>query len=435
LSDTPNFTSQEYNKHSNQVSIVNNIYDGVDSAVTYLRKFPKEETDVYDERKEDAALDNYVFRTVDTIKNIIFRKTIDISNITNAEVSKWCKSIDFTNNINEFAKQTLTNRTRDGYTFILVESRNYDNTEITTKAHQDAANIRPYFVNVLRKDVINWKVDEFGNFIQVSIKETYEVPDGAFKVVIKDQVRVIYNDGTIEIWREDKIFSTVKKPVKKITLVKIGSDNIPPMYDQSKINIQHLNRGSECNNYVRVGASPFLAVFGKLDGDAPKTLGINSGLHFKGTESDVKWIEMTGANYEIIKSHILTLQEQMERISVEFVTELKNATATEVEKASTANESRLNNYATELEDGFNKALEYMGLYKASAGENTISVNKDYDSNIISTEQFNALMQLRMNGDISYERLMQLLEKGELLPFLEEKERGEEKANLKDEGNI
>jgi hypothetical protein len=144
---------------------------------------------------------------------------------------------------------------------------------------------------------------------------------------------------------------------------------------------------------------------------------------------------MTGANFAIIKDWMIILESQMEKISIEFVTELRNATATEVEKSSTSNESKLSNYSSELQDGLNLALEYLGLYKENLGENTISVNSDFASNILTAEQFNAIMSLRTNGDVSYERLMKLLERGELLPMLDEKEIETEKALLINEGNF
>ena len=432
---TPIYKSEEYLEHEQQLRMVDHIFNGIDSATDYLRRFPKEEDIVFEERKEDASIDNFINRTIHTTKNIIFRKNIDTAGILNAEVEKWSKSIDFTNTINEFGKMTLVNRIKDGVSYVLVDSVNYNAKEVTSKLVQESLNIRPYFVNIKRSDVINYSLDAQGQYQIFTILETYEDDSNPYRKEIKEQVRVFLAGGIIEIWRENELFDRIETSLSVIPIVKIGNDLIPPLYDQSKINIQHLNRHSECNNYVRVGASPFLAVFGSLEGEAPKTLGINSGLKFNDTESDVKWIEMTGANFAIIKDWMIILESQMEKISIEFVTELRNATATEVEKSSTSNESKLSNYSSELQDGLNLALEYLGLYKENLGENTISVNSDFASNILTAEQFNAIMSLRTNGDVSYERLMKLLERGELLPMLDEKEIETEKALLINEGNF
>jgi len=436
MSTTPIFENSEYQAHSAQLKLTEDIYNGTDSAVAYLRRFPKEETSVYAERQTDGSIDNYVKRTAETTRNIIFRKELDLEGLTNSEVQRWAEKIDFTNNLNEFAKITLLNRIRDGYTFILVDSIKYDSEEITTKLQQEEKGIRPYFVNILRKNVINWTINSRGEYEVFTIKEIYEEKTNPYRTETKEQYRVFHIDGLIEIWRDGALYDLFETGAKTITIVKIGNDLIPPLYDQAKINIQHMNRHSECNNYVRVGASPFLAVFGSLDGDSPKTLGINSGLKFADKDSsDVKWIEMTGSNYQIIQEWMSVLVGQMDNISIEFATELKSATATEVEKASMSSESKLSNYSSELEDGLNLALEYLGLYKDSLGLNTVEVNKDFSANILTIEQFNMLMQLRTNGEISNERLMKAIERGEVLPLLTEKERAKEDALRRNEGTI
>lgn len=435
--DTPNFKDQDYIKHEHQIKVTNDVFNGTDTAKYYINKFKKEDDDAYKARLSEASLDNYVFRTVDTIKNIVFRKSIQVET-NNQELEKWLDAINFQDNVNEFAKKVLINRVKDGYTWLMVDSPSYDKDTLMSKADLEANNIRPYVNNITRSQVINIDYNDFMMIEQVSIMETYKVKNHRFGYETGQQIRVLeIMDGmvSVSIWRDDKEVFNDLLDLPVIPLIKVGRDDIPPLYDQAIINIKHLNRNSEKSNYVRVGAAPFPLVWGALEDNKKKTLGINSGFVFKGTKNETgfEWAEMSGNNYKMIQEEIKYHEEQMERISVEFVTQLKNATATEVEKASTSNESKLMDYATELEQGLNNAIQVMGyFYDKIKEDDKVIVNKDFNSNIITAEEFNMLMQLRTNGDLSYDRLMEILERGEVLSVLDDKEKETEKTRLRDE---
>ena len=438
MSNSPSFKSEQYTKHEKQITLVRDMHNGTDSAVNHLRQFPKEESAEFNDRKQDTALDNYVETTASTTKNIIFRKPIDLSGITSKLVLEWSKNINFTDSLNKFAKDLLVNRMIDGNTYLLVDRMAFDEDQTKNAAQQSEDEKRPYFINVLRENVLNVEMDMYGNYTRVSIREFYSEKVGTFGSKSLEQIKVWYNDGKIEIWREDKLFDTIATKLKVIPLIKIGSDENPPLYNQAKLNIQHMNRGSECSNYVRVGASPFLAVFGNLEGgDKPKTLGINSGLKFSDKDqSDVKWIEMTGANYTIIKQEIEKLAEQMIRIAVSFATDSANKTATQVEKESVDGESKLTDYSVEIEEGINKGLEYMQLFvEASLGENTISTNKDFDSAILTPEQVTNYLALYTQNVISLDKLLEVLMQGEYIEQMTDKEIEKEKLLLRDSGVV
>ena len=130
MSNTPDFKSKEYLDHLDQLSTVSDIFNGVDSAKNHIKKFAREDSLDYQNRLDEATLDNYVFRTIDTIKNIIFRKAIDTTAITNKDVERWIEKINFKDNIDNFAKKVLKNRLRDGKTYILVDSPSYDPNDI-----------------------------------------------------------------------------------------------------------------------------------------------------------------------------------------------------------------------------------------------------------------------------------------------------------------
>lgn len=435
MSKLPANPSSYYTEHIKQVQLVSNVFDGIDSASMYLQQYTQEDITEFKDRKSIATLDNFVFRTVEDIQNIIFRKPIDTDGITNRTVLDYCNKIDFTNNLNEFGKQILRNRLRDGFTFILVDSVSYGEDEQLTLADQQALDIRPYFVNVLRKNVIGWKKNKAGRYTQVRIKETYEEEDG-YDIVEKEQIKV-WNIGSVEIWRGAELYELIETGLSIIPIVKVGSDDIPPLYDLAKINITHMNRDSEVSNYARVGGAAFLAVFGaEVQEGEVQTVGISDGMQFSDkTVSDVKWIEMEGRNYNMLKDRLLYHEEQMKRIAISFTTSQENKTATQVNKESLTDESKAVDYATELEDGLNTALGMLNDYKidgATFGDNTILVNKDFDSNVLTPEQVTSYRTDYASGIISFEELRDLLAKGEYLKEITEAEMQKIKTQIKDD---
>ena len=90
-------------------------------------------------------------------------------------------------------------------------------------------------------------------------------------------------------------------------------------------------------------------------------------------------------------------------------------------------------YSRELESGLNRAIELIQLYETEMlGENTLIVNRDFTSNILTPEQVNSYMALYTNGVISWDRFLSILERGEVLEILAEKDREAEKLKLQDE---
>ena len=433
----PNFKDAEYIAHENQLTKVNNVYKGTDTSKQYIARFGKEDAADYTTRQNDCTLDNYVFRTVQSIKNIIFRKSLDLSNITNKELLSWLEKANFKDDINEFAKDIIVNRVRDGIAYILIDTPTYSQAENLSKLQLEQRNIRPYFTKILRGQVLNKIYDDNNKLIQISISEQYKTNQGRFGAEYKDQVRAYeLVDGAVNfsIWRENAEVQNDVLMIDAIPIVVMGDDLIPPLYDQTLINLNHLNRNSEKSNYVRVSAVPIPVLRGTLaGGDVPKTLSVNSGLHFADADGSFEWTETKGTNYQMIQEEIVYRENQMERISVEFTTQIANITATEVEKNSMTNESKLMDYSLQLEGAINKSIQMMGMFTNGISEKDIVLtNKDFDSSIISEQEFNMLMALRTNGDLSYEELRLALEKGEVLRLLDDKEKKAEKLLLRDD---
>lgn len=424
----------EYTEYFNDVTMVNNVYKGSKYANTYLKQFLREDDTDFKDRKQVATIDNYVSKTIEGIKNIIFRKSIDLSNIKNKDLLSWLENdVDLNgNDINDFAKKLTVNIAKDGFTYLLVDAPKA-NPDIITKRDEQLAKIRPYFINIKRLDLINWNIVN-GEYEFIVFNESYVVRNGLFGVETKQQLKAMFNDGRTIVFRDGAIYEDYQREVKEITIVKIDDKDVPPFLDMAKLNIEQMNRKSEKQNYVRIGAAPFPIFYGTPDSNAAKTLSITQGLRFNSkTENGFEWAEMSGSNFNIIKDDIEALNLEMEKIGVSFVSNMDTKTATQVNKESMENESKLSDYALKIEAGINKALDYVGYYNANIKDQYITVNKDFDSNILTPEQVAMYQQLRINGDISWELFMELLIKGEVIGYLDEKQLQTESVRRLNEG--
>ena len=429
---------EEYKAYKNQISLINDVFDGSTKAQNHLEQFEMEDAKKFNFRKKVATLNNYVKRTIENRKNIVFRKPLNLENIKNNELFEWCKSnINLRGeSLNEFAKLWLENADKEGYCFALVDAPKIDRDVVRTRVDEAKQNIRPYATLIKRKDLFYFEKDEFGNYKTIAFWESYKVKKDKFLIETAYQAKVIYDDGMVEIYRDNKLYQEYQREVKALTLVRLGKSDTPIFYDMAKTNINLFNRESEKSNYVRIGAAPFPILYGSLMGNdkGVKTISINDGLHFTSkSDAGFEWAEMSGRNYDIILKEIEHLGSTMMEDSINFSTESNVKTATQVEKDSTVDESKLTDRATQLERAINQMLYYFSLFNERLGDdNTVVVNKDFATNRLSSDQVAQLISMYTQGILSWERLNTMLQNGEILDYLDEKQLAEEKLKIDNE---
>ena len=429
---------QEYNANIQKVKLVNDVYRGIDTARKHIDQYTVESNEDFEKRLNAATLDNYVHRSVQSLKNIIFRKPIDIENIENKELFEWCKKdIDLKGtSLNEFMQETYVNAKRDGYSFVFADTP-ASLEDVTTLLDEQQSNIRPYLVQIAREDLFYWETDSFGNYKVAAFYESYEKREsGLFGFTIETQIKVHFNNGITRIYRDGVQYGEdIQRGVKEILLFKVDDNAIPQFYGQAKINIKQMNRESEKSNYVRIANNPFPITYGLTEQDGTTTLSTISGLNFNNKqEGGFEWAEMSGQCYNISKEEINELSDQMMRIAVSFATGSNVKTATQVEKDSTEDESKLSDDAIMLETVFNKILQSFSKLKDNfkVEEDAIKVNTDFSSTVLSPEQQDRLLALYTQGVISKDRLLNALEYGEILRVLNDADKQAEEMKLQNE---
>jgi hypothetical protein len=434
LLNNPVYTSDLVTRHEAQLQLVNDFFDGVDTANNHLKAYEVESKESFQTRLELSALNNYVKRAVDSTTNIIYRKPIDMSELEGSVFAPYLDKIDFENNLTYFARQITTNAMRDGFTLLLVEKAPYDEN-VQSKADTDKA--RPYFVNIERNRVRNWKVNARGDYEMITYDESYIAEQNEYSQVVAIQQRTYFSDGRVEIWRshkgkEPELIDTIKTGFNYIPIIKVGNGDIPPLYDLAKINKRHMNQDSSAHNYVRACGSPFTQAF-MLSSDGGKLIvGAMNGIGFSApkNEAGIEWVELSGKNFEIIETVIKRDEVTMRSYLAELISDNTEKTATEVGIANTDNESKLGYYAEITEDAINKAFIFMADYQDIPNfEAKVYLNKDFFDKTLTDAQVREYKGLFVDGVISWEKLMELLINGEVLEPMDEEALQIEKARV------
>jgi hypothetical protein len=283
-------TKPEYEKYINSVKYVQSVYNGSEEAKQHLQQFTKENPKKFDNRKEVATLNNFVKRTVNAMRNIIFRNPTDAS-LLPPSFDEFKKAVDFTDSLNEFAKDITDALVRDGETWILVDSLQ---GEATSRAEERELGLRPYFVHINRASVVNWRYDNQGRFEFVVIRENYVDIDG-FKEETKEQDKVWYADGRVQTYRDDELYKEYQLQINQVPIVRLIDSKTPSLLDQAKLNVSHMNRNSELDQYIRVASAPVPVTYKMTSDDGGiTTIGVNDGIAFSSgkDEAGFEWVSL-----------------------------------------------------------------------------------------------------------------------------------------------
>jgi len=418
--DSPDARHLSYVKHRHQLALVNDIYEGVDSAKQHMFKFPQEIQATFQDRQDRATLRNFVRRAVEAFTGMIFRKAIEHDG-WGARVQRTFPHIDKHQDIRAFTKQLTTSATLDGKTFILVDSP------------QDASS-EPYLVHITRNQLINWRKDINGSFTMVVIEEILSRPRGNFGTEYFQQWRHYDENGDITIYERaqgsKEIIKTshITTDYPAIPLVTVDIDDVPMLYDIAKLNVKHFNRLSHKDRYLTMAALPIPVIWGAEIDDQGQSktakpalvIGVDEAFMFQGTkdEADFQWRELDG-------SSIQQLEKDLDSITEDITTGILRAadsantvqkTATEVALLQAEASDRVSAIAVGVETGMNKALTILSEFmnETPATGSAFILSKDFNAALAGTDGQRLLFESYMQGLVSVETYLQSLSDAELI---------------------
>ena len=421
----------QYDAHIEQVALVNDVYNGVDSVVQHLFQFPQEIPETFEKRQQRATLRNFVKRAVQAFTGMIFRKPIEVYNY-GQRTTKLLQTIDTKNTVLHFTKTVANAVTKDGKAFILAE------------APVAGSGGAPYLILVHRHSLINWRKDENDNYTMIVIEETISEPYGKFGTRYIKQWRVYDENANITLYRANNdrgeaptngktfnsgyyIYDTIETGFTDIPLVEVTVDETPILYDIAKLNIKHFNRMSHKDRYLTMAALPIPVIWGAdLDDDGNTStakpalvIGVDEAFIFSSKEDgDFQWRELSGDSIDQLEADLNSIVEDI-TTGILRAAETANAvqkTATEVQLLQAEASNRVTEIATAVETGMRRALALLSdINKEEVPkEATFIINKDFNASLSGTDGQRIIMESYLLGLISMETFLQSMADAELI---------------------
>ncbi len=404
IQGNPSITDASYDYYKEDIIKINAVCEGSKTAKNYLEPFVNEVEDSLTYRLENITLLNYTRRAVDSSSNMILRKDVRFIGTPQPDEEKA---------VNDLIKEVTKLVVREGHCYVVTDSPSISGT---TKAEEQALGIKPYQYPVSRLQVPNSSKDDKGNYIHLTINETYQEQKG-FIQVTEQQQRIFYDDGTVEIYRGNELYDTIETGTNYVPVVKVGIEDLF-ITDLAKINLNHMNTRSALNRYLRIAATPVPVIWGLEDDTKEITVGVDSALVFRNLEnSDFQWREMTGSSTDLLQSDLQKMETDMSNSLISIISG-NNVAFNEAQISSENFEgySFLSNISSLVEEGVNQSLlQYQDM---GGSQFLIEIPQDYDATKLTPEQQSQYMLLYQNAVISLDTYLKVLIEGEVLPELD-----------------
>jgi hypothetical protein len=410
---------------------------------TYLPQEIAESDEAYKQRLLRSYLFEGYKRAVETLVGRPLMETVTYSDDMGPEFQEWMdEDVDLQGtDVNAFTREVFTAAVHRGLTHILID---YPRTNGAPRLDQmRVQKIRPYAVHLEAKDVIAWRTMSFGHrevLSHLRFRRVSQVPDGEWGVAEKTQIFVMdlnYDpdrgetvmpinprDGFVllrvyEQSADSGEWALVGEPEKltipEIPLVTVYANRKgfmhgePALMGVANLNVAHWQSASDQRNILHVCRVPIL--FGRnlatrIDNDGEQTLdfeiGPNRLLHSTSPDSELKYVEHTGAAIEAGYKDLETLKEEMATMALEVMTKRSGSvTATEKSIDSAAANGSLIGMIRALQMGLNRMLAFMGAWVNREDYGKLDINTDFR---IATDNsdLEVLWKARLEGDLTVE---------------------------------
>jgi len=386
-----------------------------DAGVGLLPRWPAEDEAAYQTRLRTATLFPAYRRTVGVMAGKPFSKPLDLVD-ADPSVKRWAEDIDLQGvSLHNFAAEMFQEVMGYGLAGILVSYQKPGAQPLRSRAEEQASGRRPYFVRVMHKQILGWKLDQSqggAKLRQLRLMESIEEDDGPFGVKCVQQVRVL-EPGAWSIWREIE-------PGKWV-LVEDGTtslDFVPfvplygvrrsfmvggaPMLDLAHLNVKHWQSQSDQDTILHVARVPILVMIG-AEPDTQLVVGGAAAVRLPAS-AEVKYVEHTGKAIDAGEKSLDSLEQQMLQTGAELLVKQpgNRRTATESITDAEANKSDLQRMAEFFEDALDQALDIAGKFAGIPSAGSVKLYADYGTATLGEASAALIQNLQLAGLISRE---------------------------------
>ncbi|SEL12283.1 protein of unknown function [Roseateles sp. YR242] len=421
-----------------------------------LPKWPGEDDDAYCKRLETSTLFPAFSETVESLSAKPFSKPITVGDDVPEAVQGFFSNIDLEGRkLDVFAHEAMVQVMSKGLSGILVEAPKRDES-VRTKADEDAAGIRPYWVLIKPEQILGWrkqKVNGVWKLSMLRLLEQVEEADGDFGTTTVEQVRVLV-PGAWSIYRKASargrsgwaIFDQGRTSLDYIPFaVAYGKRDdfmcgSPPLLEVAHLNIKHWQSQSDQDNILHVARVPILARTGvdqRMDEDGrlrAAEFKVGAGtLNDLPQGADLKFVEHTGKAIDSGRQSLQDLKDEMRQAGAEFL-----VLEQQVEKSATQTSSedsvamcKLQRIANGLQDTLNSALQMTADFIKAGEGGSVKLFSDYGARTMVEATAQLLLTSTTAGKISDQTYRDELRRRGILSAEVTEE--DEKARLEEQG--
>lgn len=386
----------------------------------HLPQWPAETNEAYATRLATATLFPAFARTVEVLSAKPFSRRVTLADLP-SRVEEWCEDVDLQGrDLHSFAGAMFRHALSYGIGGVLVDYPRV--TGVRTQADEMASGVRPYFVEVPAASILGWRSARINGsevLTQFRFLEVITEPDGPFKDVTIEQVRVLY-PGRWEVWREDKsahdgdrwrLFDEGVTTLRRIPFVPFFADRMgfmtgrAPLNELAHMNVEHWQSKSDQQTILHVARVPIL--FLKNMGGAEIKIGASSAIMSDSPDADGKFIEHSGAAIEAGRLSLLDLEDRMRQVGAELlVIKPGNATVAQTLSDDEPGMCALQRMVRDFERGLDQALGLMAEWVGEKPAGRVDIFDDFGVSTLAAATMDLLVSMATGGYLSGETVFQ-----------------------------
>jgi hypothetical protein len=306
-------------------------HDFKEHAAEYLLRRQKEPLDVYAERLHRVFYENYIGSIVDWYTSTLFRREPSLQFTGGLEtgqkfLAQFADDCDRRNtNLSSFFRQCLTDALIAGKNHILIDFPRAS-AMANNRAEEDAAGLsRAYLIRYQAEDLINWSVDERGEYDWVVLRQVLRRQPRVDSPQIVNETYWHYYDKS-----EYRTYRRVEGGVQPggIELIAQGKHALirqqrVPLFDlqvseglwllnkAAHLQLEHFNKSNALGWAITMGLFAMPVIYS--DREWNQIVGESYYIQL-GPSDRFGWTEPDGKVYQIAADNLETLKEEIYRV-------------------------------------------------------------------------------------------------------------------------
>lgn len=471
--DKPSFVAPAYELMAPRWKLCRDVMTGTEAVRADANLdlyFPRGAAETSEERKTRSQRPEFFPLFKETVKGLVglaFRKKPVLGSDVPAPIKVLAENIDGAGTaLHVFARRVFEDAVIKGHSAILVDVPKVSSTRALTRSDDRDMGLRPYWVHVRPEQIINWRTQTINGHTVLTLlvlRETIDVPSGAYGVATVDRYRVFRRDtatGKIlyEVWVQGEDTNDpemeddgeLKNSITIPFVVVYAGERIaplqslPPLIDLAYTNVAHVQVLSDQRSSLHAAGNPILVIKGRIGGggrpdpQSPQAvgsplsvdangnangstnddivLGVNIGIDVD-KDGDVKYAEHTGAALGATATEISAIESRAAAQGLSMLQRSTRAAQTaETEKLQrNEKDASLSSAVQSMEDALEIASAYTAIFMGLPTGGTITMDREFESTVIDTARIQAFSQATAAGQFTRRTFWKILIRGEALP--------------------